>query len=103
MEHRIAPALNAFQPDLLFLSMGFDGALGDIGNTNEHGKPGLDLTPADYEWATRLLVHGTLRGRVPVVSVLEGGYGAFSPDADQDGFDRSSLVRCVCAHVEGLA
>ena len=101
LQTRIAPALEAFQPDLLLLSVGFDGAMGDIGNTNEHEKPGLDLTPPDFEWATRLLVHDVLKGRVPVVSVLEGGYGRFA-ESESDGFDRSSLVACARAHVDGL-
>ena len=81
---RLLPALSAFQPDLILLSSGFDGASGDVGNARHGMSPrtragGLDLLPGDFCWATRRVMRlaSTLEscaGRV--VSVLEGGYGS---------------------------
>ena len=50
------PSLRAFCPDLVLISAGFDGGAGDIGNSKldaqEKYHQGLDLLPADFEWAT---------------------------------------------------
>mmetsp|Transcript_7843 Transcript_7843/g.15686 ORF Transcript_7843/g.15686 Transcript_7843/m.15686 type:complete len:640 (+) Transcript_7843:47-1966(+) len=76
---RIAPSLRAFNPDLVILSMGFDGSKGDIGNkrdANRNGSVGLDLSREDYAWAVgiiRKISDVCCGGRL--VSVLEGGYG----------------------------
>ena len=35
---RLVPALRAFDPDLILVSAGFDGAAGDVGNTRADGK-----------------------------------------------------------------
>ena len=79
MVSRIAPSLRAFNPDLVILSMGFDGSKGDIGNkrdANRNGSVGLDLSREDYAWAVgiiRKISDVCCGGRL--VSVLEGGYG----------------------------
>ena len=79
------PNLEAFQPQMIFISAGFDAHRED-----EMGSMGL--TEADYEWVTRQLVrlaHTYAEGRI--VSVLEGGY------------DLSALARSVVAHVRVLS
>ena len=82
LAQRIVPALRAFGPDLILLSAGFDGACNDVGNSKLDAKQkyhqGLDLTAADFEWATRqLLAVSAVCCPGRVVSVLEGGYGAY--------------------------
>jgi acetoin utilization deacetylase AcuC-like enzyme len=78
------PALDAFKPQMLFISAGFDGHReDDMGN--------LGLVEADYEWVTKQVMQVAQRhaqGRV--VSCLEGGY-VLSP-----------LARSVAAHVKVL-
>jgi len=78
------PALEAFRPELLFISAGFDAHReDDMGN--------LGLVEADYEWVTRQLMDLAWRhGRGRVISCLEGGY-VLSP-----------LARSVSAHVKVL-
>jgi acetoin utilization deacetylase AcuC-like enzyme len=79
------PALNAFKPQMIFISAGFDGHReDDMGN--------LGLVEADYAWVTQQIVDVAAhhcQGRI--VSVLEGGY------------DLSSLARSVAAHLKVLA
>jgi len=78
------PALDAFRPQLIFVSAGFDGHRED-----DMGQ--LGLVELDYEWVTRKLVAAATRhceGRI--VSVLEGGYAL------------SSLGRSAAAHVKVL-
>jgi len=70
VERVILPALEAFGPELLLISAGFDAHARDP-------LAQLGLTDADFEWVTRKLVETADRrcgGRV--VSVLEGGYDA---------------------------
>lgn len=78
------PALDAFAPQLIYISAGFDAHReDDMGN--------LGLVEADYAWVTRQLMqiaHQHCQGRV--VSCLEGGY-VLSP-----------LARSVAAHVRVL-
>ncbi len=78
------PALDAFAPQLIYISAGFDAHReDDMGN--------LGLVEADYEWVTRQLMDVAQRhcqGRV--ISCLEGGY-VLSP-----------LARSVAAHVKVL-
>jgi acetoin utilization deacetylase AcuC-like enzyme len=85
------PALQAFDPELIIISAGFDGLATDpLG-----GKLGLSVE--DYAWATRTIVEGagdtskcrSCRGRI--VSVLEGGYD-ISPNT-------AGLRQAVEAHV----
>ena len=83
-EVAILPRLEAFRPDLLVISAGFDAHTRDpLAN--------LNLVEADFGWATRKvmdLAEATAGGRV--VSVLEGGY------------DLEGLARSVAAHVMAL-
>jgi acetoin utilization deacetylase AcuC-like enzyme len=68
MTHRILPAVEAFGPDLLMVSAGFDAHTRDP-------LADLHLTDDDFAWATRKLCEVARThcdGRV--VSVLEGGY-----------------------------
>lgn len=79
------PALEAFGPEMLFISAGFDAHRED-----DLGQ--LRFTENDYEWVTRQLVDFAERrchGRI--VSCLEGGYNL------------SALGRSVVAHVKALA
>jgi acetoin utilization deacetylase AcuC-like enzyme len=78
------PALEKFQPQLIFFSAGFDGHReDDMGN--------LGLVEADYEWVTQQVMRIARRyaqGRA--VSCLEGGYAM------------SALARSAAAHVKAL-
>ena len=78
------PALEAFKPEMLFISAGFDGHReDDMGN--------LGLVEADYAWLTGRIVDVAKRhagGRI--VSCLEGGYAL------------SALARSAAAHVKVL-
>jgi len=80
----ILPRVEAFRPDLILISAGFDAHWRDpVAN--------LQLTEADFAWATRKLMDIAERrcgGRV--VSLLEGGY------------DLEGLARSVAAHVKAL-
>lgn len=83
-ESRILPRLQAFGPELLVISAGFDAHRRDpLAN--------LQLVDEDFGWATRKLMDvaaKTAQGRV--VSVLEGGY------------DLEGLSQSVAAHVTAL-
>ncbi|MFE1598077.1 histone deacetylase family protein [Methylobacterium sp. ID0610] len=83
-EHGILPRVEAFRPDLIVISAGFDAHWRDpLAN--------LRLTEADFAWATRSLMEIADRhAKGRIVSVLEGGY-------DLDGLSKS-----VAAHVEAL-
>lgn len=78
------PALDAFKPQLILVSAGFDAHAADpLGD--------LQLDEDDFRWTTALIVAAaeqTAHGRI--VSVLEGGY------------DLAALARCVQVHVEEL-
>ena len=78
------PALDAFRPQLIYISAGFDAHReDDMGN--------LGLVEADYEWVTQQLVAVAQRhGQGRVISCLEGGY-VLSP-----------LGRSAAAHVKAL-
>jgi acetoin utilization deacetylase AcuC-like enzyme len=84
MEVALLPRVDAFSPDLVIVSAGFDAHRRDpLGN--------LNLTEADFDWVTRRLTEIARRrcgGRV--VSLLEGGY------------DLQGLARSVAAHVTAL-
>ena len=82
---RCLPALEAFRPELIMISAGFDGHL-------EDDMANFRLVEADYEWLTQQLHDIAKRhceGRL--VSVLEGGYAL------------SALGRSVVAHLKVLA
>ena len=79
------PALEAFQPQMLFISAGFDAHVDD-------DMSGLALVEADYVWVTEKLMSVMQKwGEGRIVSVLEGGY------------DLSSLGRSVAAHIKVLS
>jgi acetoin utilization deacetylase AcuC-like enzyme len=83
-EGRLMPALDAFAPDLILISAGFDA----------HRRDPLahqSLEAEDFAWATRAIVEVARRrcaGRV--VSSLEGGY------------DLEALGRSAVAHLAAL-
>ena len=126
---RLIPSLRAFNPGLILLSMGFDAASGDVGNSRVKPLPtggvisfctgpfcisfvgvcsipsksnlhytsypifknksvghgtesisGMDLRNEDFEWATaEVMKIADICCRGQVVSVLEGGYGSYTP------------------------
>lgn len=79
------PQLRAFQPELLFVSAGFDAHRED-----EMGQ--LGMVEADYAWITEQLMavaDQCAHGRV--VSMLEGGYNL------------SALGRSAVAHIRSLS
>ena len=83
-QDRILPALNDFQPQLLFVSAGFDAH-------DDDPLAQLCLLEEDFAWATekiREVADAHAQGRV--VSVLEGGY------------DMSALGRSVEAHLQAM-
>ncbi|MDP2057879.1 MAG: histone deacetylase family protein, partial [Thiobacillus sp.] len=84
VEQHFLPALEAFRPQLIFISAGFDAHRDDpLG--------GLNLLEADYAWITReLCVLADCHADGRVVSVLEGGY------------DLGALGRCAVAHVGAM-
>lgn len=88
---KIFPALRDFDPDIIFVSAGFDAHRKDTMNFGYVG-----MVEDDYEWVTEQLVkiaNTCCNGRI--VSVLEGGYkihgGVISP-----------FARSVASHVRGL-
>jgi acetoin utilization deacetylase AcuC-like enzyme len=84
VEEAWLPALEAFKPEMIFVSAGFDAH-------REDDMAMLNLTEADYAWVTAQLKTVAARhaqGRI--VSVLEGGYAL------------SALGRSVVAHIKVL-
>jgi acetoin utilization deacetylase AcuC-like enzyme len=84
-ESRLMPALDAFAPDLILISAGFDA----------HARDPLaqqSLEAEDFAWATRAVL-AVARGRCGgrVVSTLEGGY------------DLMALGQSAAAHVQALS
>ena len=85
IEEQWLPALEAFKPEMIFISAGFDAHRED-----DLGR--LGLVEADYAWITKKLVaiaDKYAKGRI--VSCLEGGYNL------------SALARSAAAHVRALA
>jgi acetoin utilization deacetylase AcuC-like enzyme len=83
-EERILPALNGFEPELVFISAGFDAH-------NDDPLAQLCLLEEDFAWATEKIkgiaeVHA--QGRL--ISVLEGGYSL------------PALARSVEAHLQAM-
>jgi acetoin utilization deacetylase AcuC-like enzyme len=84
LEVAILPRLEAFHPDLVIISAGFDAHWRDP-------LASLNLTEADFAWATKRLMDLADRrcgGRL--ISTLEGGY------------DLEGLSKSVAAHVDAL-
>ena len=81
---RVLPALDAFAPELILVSAGFDAHADDP-------LAGLNLATEDYAWVTERLLDAAARhcgGRL--VSSLEGGY------------DLDALAASAAAHVRAL-
>ncbi len=84
MTETVLPALRAFEPDIVFISAGFDAHRADP-------LAMLNLEDADYGWATAEIMavaDECCGGRV--VSTLEGGY------------DLRALASSAAAHVRAL-
>ena len=82
---KVVPALKAHNPQMIFISAGFDAHYED-----DMGSMGL--LEADYIWATEQIKDvAKACGHTRIVSLLEGGYSL------------SSLARSVVAHVKALA
>jgi acetoin utilization deacetylase AcuC-like enzyme len=85
LESRWLPALEAFKPQMVLISAGFDAHREDL-------LGGLALVEADYEWMTReLLAVASRHSDNRIVSMLEGGYNF------------AALGRSAVAHVRALA
>jgi len=89
---KIIPHLVEFDPDIIFISAGFDAHKRDSMNFGYVG-----MVEEDYEWVTEQLIkvaNKCCNGRI--ISVLEGGYkihgGIVSP-----------FARSVASHVRALA
>jgi acetoin utilization deacetylase AcuC-like enzyme len=79
------PALEAFSPQMLFVSAGFDAH-------REDDMASLGLVESDYAWVTeRIKAVANRHSQDRIVSVLEGGYAL------------SALGRSVVAHIKVLA
>ena len=81
---RWIPAIERFEPEMIFVSAGFDAHVAD-------DMSHVSLTDADYRWVAAQIVDvasGSASGRI--VSTLEGGY------------ELNSLARCVETHVRVL-
>jgi acetoin utilization deacetylase AcuC-like enzyme len=81
VEERWLPALDKFQPELIYISAGFDAHRDD-------DMANLGWVEADYAWITaRLLEVANRHAGGRIVSTLEGGYAL------------PALARSVAAHV----
>jgi len=79
------PRLEAFRPEMIFISAGFDAHRED-----DMGQMGL--VEQDYAWITHRIMDVARRhARGRIVSCLEGGYSL------------SALARSVEAHIRVLA
>lgn len=84
MEREVLPALEAFAPEMIFVSAGFDAHEDDP-------LAEMRLTDEDYAWAGERLGEIALRAcKGMVVSTLEGGY------------DLHALARSAAAYVGAL-
>lgn len=84
MREKVLPALDHFQPNLMFISAGFDAHIADpIGD--------LRFDNDDFAWVTREIAKVAARhGAGRIVSTLEGGY------------QPTALAAAVAAHVGAL-
>ena len=84
VEDHWLPALDAFEPQMLFFSAGFDAHRDD-------DMAMLDLVEADYAWVTgRIKAVAERHAGGRMVSVLEGGY------------ELHALGRSVVAHLKAM-
>jgi len=78
------PALERFEPQMIFVSAGFDAHRDD-------DMSHVNLTDADFRWVTEQIVRvAATSADSRIVSALEGGY------------ELQSLARCVETHVRVL-
>ena len=78
------PALRQFEPEMIFVSAGFDAHRDD-------DMSHVSLTDADYRWVSEQIVEAaSLSAANRIISALEGGY------------ELHSLARCVEMHVRVL-
>ena len=83
----LMPKVDAFAPDLILISAGFDAHVRD-----PIGDAGQNLEAEDFAWATRAIVSvAEARAKGRVVSSLEGGY------------DLEALGSSAVAHVRALS
>jgi len=83
-EQHVVPALDAFAPELVMISAGFDAHAHDP-------LAGLQLQDDDFAWVTSALAEIARRhAKGRIVSTLEGGY------------DLDALARSAAAHVGAL-
>ena len=81
---RVLPAIDAFQPDLIIISAGFDA---------HHRDPlaEINLVEADFDWATaQIMARADKYCNSRIVSLLEGGY------------DLVGLAQSTAAHMRRL-
>jgi len=85
VENFWVPALDRFQPQMVFISAGFDAHRDD-------DMASLSLVEAEYAWVTeRLVVYADRFCGGRIVSTLEGGY------------ELDALARSVAAHIRAMA
>ncbi|GBD44632.1 Histone deacetylase-like amidohydrolase [bacterium HR40] len=85
VEEDMLPAIDAFAPELMLISAGFDAH-------REDPLGGMRLVEEDFAWITeRLAALADAHAQGRVISVLEGGY------------DHRALAASVRAHLEALA
>ena len=85
VEQHWMPALDAFKPQMIFISAGFDAH-------REDELAMLNFVEADYAWVTeKLKIVAQQHAKRRIVSLLEGGYSL------------SALGRSVAAHLKVLA
>ncbi|MEN8170674.1 MAG: histone deacetylase family protein, partial [Pseudomonadota bacterium] len=78
---KLLPAVEAFAPQMIFISAGFDAHI-------EDEMSGLALHDADYLWVTeRIIELAAHHARGRIVSMLEGGYAL------------NALGRCATQHI----
>ncbi|MDU8927488.1 histone deacetylase family protein [Alisedimentitalea sp. MJ-SS2] len=78
------PAIDAFRPEMVFISAGFDAHVAD-------DMSHLSLTDPDYRWVTEELVKlAKTHANGRIVSMLEGGY------------EPAALARSVVAHIDAM-
>lgn len=84
VEDHWLPRLDAFKPQMVFISAGFDAHVAD-------DMSNVALTDDDYEWVTRALLDVANRhAKGRIVSMLEGGY------------EPAVLARSVVRHLDVL-
>ncbi len=84
-KQKLIPKLEAFAPQLIFISAGFDGH-------KEDPLANLHLVEKDYSWITeqiKYIANKHAKGRI--ISSLEGGYAL------------SALASSVAAHIDALS